>query len=93
MASYTSQFKRQIAKEALRVRTYAEVGKKYGIPTKRVKEWANAYSEYGDLAFEEGGPEKFREQQIRDLKKRVADLEEENEILKKATAYFSKGSL
>lgn len=92
MASYTSQFKLQVAKASLQAKTYAEVAKKYGVSNSRVKEWTNDYSNYGDLAFQDGGPDKFKEQRIHDLEKRIADLEEENEILKKATAYFSKGN-
>ena len=92
MAKYTSQFKLQIAKAAANAKTYAEVARKYGVPTARVKEWADQYAKYGDLAFEDGGPDKFKEQRIRDLEKQIADLQEENEILKKATAYFSKGN-
>lgn len=92
MAKYTSQFKVQVAKAAGNAKTYSEVSKKYGISTARVKEWTDLYSKFGDLAFEDGGPDKFREQRIRELEKQIADLREENEILKKATAYFSKGN-
>lgn len=92
MAKYTSQFKLQVAKSAVSAKTYAEVSKKFGVPTAKVREWADLYSKYGSLAFEDGGPDKFKEQRIRDLEKQIADLQEENEILKKATAYFSKGN-
>lgn len=92
MAKYTSQFKLQVAKSAVNAKTYAEVSKKFGVPTAKVKEWADMYAKYGNLAFEDGGPDKFKEQRIRDLEKQIADLQEENEILKKATAYFSKGN-
>ena len=83
MAQYTSQFKIQVAKESLKVKTYAEVAKKYGVDRSRVKEWSDAYSKYGDLAFEENGPQKFQEQRIRDLERQLAELQEENDILKK----------
>ncbi len=92
MATYTAEFKKQVAKASQGAKTYAETARKFGVPTKQVKTWAAQYEEYGDLAFKEGGPEKFREQKIRDLERRIKDLEEENEILKKATAYFSKGN-
>lgn len=92
MAKYTSQFKLQVAKAGSNAKTYSEVSKKYGIAVSRVREWTDLYSKYGDLAFEDGGPDKFKEQRIRDLEKQIADLQEENEILKKATAYFSKGN-
>lgn len=93
MAQYTSQFKIQVAKEASTARTYAAISKKYGVGADLVKKWSNEYSKYGDLAFEDNGPQKFQEQRIRDLERQLAELQEENEILKKATAFFSKRNL
>lgn len=93
MAHYTSQFMLQIAKEAVKAKTYAEISKKYGISSSLVKKWAGEYSKYGELAFEENGPQRFQDQKIRDLEKQLAELQEENEILKKATAFFSKRDL
>ena len=93
MAHYTSQFKIQIAKEASTARTYADIAKKYGVGTDLVKKWSSEYSKYGDLAFEENGPQKFQEQRIRDLERQLAELQEENDILKTATAFFSRRNL
>lgn len=93
MAQYTSQFKIQIAKEVLKAKTYAEVSKKYGVNCSLLKKWASDYEKYGELAFEEDGPQKFQEQKIRNLERQLAELQEENDILKKATAYFSKRNL
>ena len=93
MSQYTSQFKTEVAKAALKSKTYAEVSKKYGVDRTNVKKWADAYEKYGALAFEENGPEIFQQQKIRDLERQIAELQEENEILKKATAFFSKRSL
>lgn len=93
MSHYTSQFRTQIAKEAIKAKTYAEISKKYGINCALIKRWANDYEKYGNLAFEENGPQKFQEQRIRDLERQLSELKEENEILKKATAFFSKRNL
>ena len=93
MAQYTSQFKIQVAKEASAARTYADTARKYGVKTDLVKKWATEYSKYGNLAFEENGPQKFQEQRIRDLERQLAELQEENDILKKATAFFSRRNL
>ena len=91
MTKYTEQFMIQVAKAGLNARTYSEVAKQYGLNVDTVRSWINKYRRYGDLAFEPEGPEKCKDKEIAELKKKVADLEEENEILKKATAYFSKG--
>ncbi|MBQ8589314.1 MAG: transposase [Firmicutes bacterium] len=93
MSQYTSQFKLKVAKDAVEAKTYSEVAKKYGLNVKQIKQWSDAYSQYGDFAFEENGPERYQQQRIRDLEKQLAELQEENEILKKATAFFSKRNL
>lgn len=94
MASqYTAQFKTIVAKETLEAKTYAEVSRKYNIPVRHLKEWSSQYKLYGDLAFEAGGPEKFKDKQLMELQREIAELREENEILKKAAAFFSKKSL
>lgn len=90
---YTPQFMLTVAREAEKAKTYAEVSRKYGVYSSTVKEWVTAYRQYGDLAFEPGGPERFKDQRIAQLEKEIADLKEENEIIKKATAYFSKRNL
>lgn len=91
MAMYTEQFMIQVAKAGLEARTYAEVAKQYGVSREIVRKWTKLYGQYGELAFEKNGIEKSKDKEIAELKRKVADLEEENEILKKATAYFSKG--
>ena len=93
MSQYTSQFKIQIAKEVLKAKTYSEISKKYGIKGSNLKKWADEYEKYGDFAFEENGPQKFQEQRIHELERQISELKEENEILKKATAFFSKRNL
>lgn len=55
MLHYTSPFRTQIAKEAIKDRTYAEISKKYGINCALIKRWADDYEKYGDLSFEENG--------------------------------------
>ena len=91
MTQYTMEFKRTVAKAASEAKTYAEVARQYGVPVKAVKEWLASYTKYGDLAFVEDGPQKFAERRVRALERELADLKEENAILKKAAAYFSKG--
>lgn len=93
MTQYTSEFKKKIAKEAMDAKTYTEISRKYGVHIKQVKNWLDDYLKYGDFAFQEDGPKRFQEQKIRDLERELAELREENEILKKATAFFSKRNL
>jgi len=54
-----------------------------------IHRWINEYREFGEKAFIN---KDFltHEQEIRKLKKQLADAKEENEILKKAHAYFAR---
>lgn len=90
---YTVEFKKQVAKAGLKAKTYSEVGKNYGVSSSLVKKWTNELRTYGDYAFIDGGVEKYNEMRLLQLEKEVQDLREENEILKKATAFFSRGNL
>lgn len=49
-----------------------------------------AFKEHGMDAFPGKGNLKPEDEEIRQLRRQLADLKEENEILKKATAYFAK---
>ena len=44
----------------------------------------------GTSAFPGSGNLKAEDEEMRKLRKQLADLKEENEILKKAAAYFAK---
>ena len=88
--NYTPEFKLMIAKRAMKAKTYKEVAIEYGIVAENVRAWHDEYLEYGDLAFVKGGKAKFKNQKIKELEKKIAEMEEENEILKKATAVFLK---
>ena len=90
---YTPQFMLMVANDAVKARTYKEIARKYGLSSHTVKEWVVAFNQYGDLAFEPDGPERYKDQRIAELEKEIAELKEENEIIKKATAYFSKRNL
>lgn len=86
---YTPQFKLRVAKEAVQAKSYSAVARNYDVGRDQVRRWAEAYRQYGDLAFEPDGPERYNRQKIEELERRNRDLEEENEILKKAMAFFS----
>ncbi|MGO4108962.1 transposase [Paenibacillus sp. YAF4_2] len=52
--------------------------------------WKTEYQESGKQAFPGSGQLKPEDKAMRDLKKRISDLEEGNDILKKAMHYFAK---
>ena len=61
--------------------------KDYGISLSTINKWVKQYSE---IKTEDG--DVFTAKQIKELQKRNAQLEEENQILKKAIAIFTPHS-
>jgi len=55
-----------------------------------IRNWKRQYLQDQQEAFPGKGHLKPSDQELRDLNKRIVDLEEENEILKKAISIFSK---
>lgn len=56
-----------------------------GISHSMLYRWRKKYSDTGEKTAEA-----IQTEDVRLLRKRIAELEEENEILKKALAYFAK---
>jgi len=56
-----------------------------GISQSMLYRWRQKYSEQGEKT-----EKTVQTEEVRLLRKRIAELEEENEILKKASAYFAK---
>ena len=85
---YTAEFKkdavRLVQEEGL---TAAQVARDLGINANSLYKWIQASSpeEEDTLSMSE-------QEELRQLRKRVRILEEEREILKKATAFFAKES-
>jgi transposase len=71
----------------------ADVAKELGIHPDQIYNWRRQYKRLSDKQFNsvQGVDYSVEEsEEIRKLKRQVSDLKEENEFLKKATAYFSK---
>lgn len=68
----------------------AQVARELGISENTLYRWMSEYKESGKQAFPGRGQLKPEDKALRDMQKRVRDLEEENEILKKAMHYFAK---
>lgn len=88
---FTAEFKR----EAVRLlqtagKPAAVVARELGIPRNRIYKWAEDASKQGDAAFRGSGRPKASSDELSVLKRENARLQEENEILKKAAAYFAR---
>jgi len=92
---YDAQFKLHVCKmkDEHPEKTFKQLGAEYSIGFQTVSRWYRQYRLYGENAFD---PEALRlqnEKQLLSLMKEVDDLREENEILKKAMAFFAKSDL
>jgi transposase len=67
-----------------------QVAKDIGVHANTIYKWVQQYKDNPDDAFPGKGHLKPEDEELRKLRRRNADLEEENAILKKAMAIFTK---
>jgi len=90
---YDAEFKKEIAQLYLSGnRTAASLASDLGIHSNSIYRWAEQYQSDPEHAFPGSGHMKPDEEELAKAKRRVRELEEEVEILKKAAAYFAKNS-
>ena len=69
---------------------HAVVAEKMGINKIMLYRWIDEYETYGEEAFVGAGHQRSEDAELRKLRKKNERLTMENEILKKAAAYFAK---
>ena len=83
---YDEEFKKRAVQLSYNPeRTVQSVVDSLGITHSMIYRWRHKYKETGEKT-----EEAVQIEDLRLLRKRIAELEEENEILKKASAYFAK---
>ena len=87
---YDKQFKVSAAKVVLSGEmTAKDLSEELGIKDSTLRRWACEYEEMGDDAFPgNGSPKINKDYEIVKLKKKVEELERENEILKNFRAFL-----
>jgi transposase-like protein len=89
---YSKDFKLQAAKLVTEQGySYDQAAKQLGTTGWSVRNWIRQFQQKGELPSKAETRPKIDE--IRQLRKELAQLRMENEILKKAAAYFAKESL
>jgi transposase len=83
---YTEEFKKQIVELYENGRTVIDLAREYGLVEQTIYKWIHRYEPF---AKNEQG-ETITHSDVKAMQKRIAELEMENEILKKATAIFAK---
>jgi len=89
------KFDADFKREAVRLitkggRRASEVARNLGISANLLHRWKQQFSEDPAHAFPGKGHLKPEDEELRRLKKQLADVTEERDILKKALAIFSK---
>jgi transposase len=90
-------FDREFKIEAVRLvaekgRSVAEVARNLGIHPNSLFKWKRDFLEDKENSFPGKGNLKPEDEELRRLRRENAELREERDILKKATAFFAKNS-
>ena len=92
--AYPESFRREAVRLADQPdRTAADVARELGIHVGQIYNWRTQFNKLSKGQFTVAGGTNYsveEKAEIRKLKKRVAELEQERDFLKKATAYFAK---
>jgi transposase len=91
---YTREFKLE-AVRLIRERgvSYAQASADLGVHPTQLRDWVKKLADDPQQAFPGHGQMKPEQQEIARLKREVAKLKAERDILKKAAAYFAKESM
>ena len=88
-SQHSQEFRENTARQVLaHGKSASEVARELGLPEWKVRDWVRAVKRKDSQYKQVAG--KSHAQENAELKKRLKQLEMENEILKKATAYFAK---
>jgi transposase len=88
---FDKDFKQESVKLVLvQKRPVAAVAREIGVHENTLRKWVAQYQDHQGNAFPGSGNLRPEDEDTRRLLKRISDLEEENSILKKATAIFAK---
>ena len=89
---YDKQFKVAAARVVLGGETrVVDLAKELGIKDSTLRRWAQEYEEMGDAAFPgNGSPKVNKDHEIVKLRKKVEELERENDLLKNFRAFLSQ---
>ncbi len=87
MRKYDDEFKRNVVRKVLDGQSVSSVSREIGVNESLIHKWKRAALDNGD-GIKTGA--ELAEMQV--LKKRIRELEQENEILKKAALIFGRGS-
>lgn len=88
---FDKEYKIEVVKQVKEIgRSVPDIARELGLHVNTVYKWLKEYETIGSNAFVGSGNLRPEDEEIRRLKKELSDLREENQILKKAAAFFAK---
>ena len=90
MNKYSNEFKEEAVKRVLSGVPASQVAREIGVNISSLYAWKSRYLKHPEQPFVGSGKLRDEDAELRRLQKRVKDLEQENEFLKKASAFFAK---
>lgn len=90
VTSYDKDYKVEVCKSIAAGKTVPEVAKETGISESTLYTWVARYRKNSVKPFVGSGHIKPEDEEFKKLQKENRELREENEILKKAAAYFAR---
>ena len=89
--TFTKEFKIESVQYALSSeKPVSQIARDLGIKENNLRRWIDEYKQSNEHAFPGAGNLKHPDDELRILQKKLADVEMERDILKKALAIFSK---
>ena len=86
---FTAQFKKDAVRLVNEGRTPSDVGRSLGVARSLLQRWRDQLAEADEDAFLGHGKQSGDAEELRKLKKKLRDVTEERDIIKKALAYFA----
>lgn len=91
---FEREFKIEVAKQVAQgKRSARSMSREIGVHENTIYKWVQQYAEDPEQAFPGSGHMKPEEDELKRAQRRIKELEEDVEILKKAAAYFAKNGL
>lgn len=87
---YSIEFKEEACKRVRSGVPATQVARELGVNVNTLYTWMSRFRQHPAEPFVGSGNLHQEDAELRALKKRIRDLEEENEFLKKASAFFAK---
>ena len=91
--SYTTEFKIQALELVRQTGSFSEAARQLGIGDNLLHAWKKRFNFSVDKKGKSSSQSVIETEQVRELKKKIQELEKTNYILKKAAAFFSQDHL